>query len=218
VGYSSRDGRISVPKLLIVRHGFVDGITPERFRGRKDVPLSELGREQARLAAARIATSWNPAVVYTSPLQRCVQTGAAIVDACGAPLVTDSALIDLDYGDWQWLTLQEAAGRWPDEFGRWLETPHLVRFPNGESLQDLAARIATWLRGLFERHTTGTIVIVGHDSSNRVLLLRLLDLPLADYRCFSQDPCGLSEIEVSGQGVRILRVNDTHHLDSPTHR
>ena len=64
-------------------------------------------------------------------------------------------------------------------FAAWFETPQLVRFPGGESLQDLAARVADALRFVLTRHTDGTIVIVGHDSVNRALLLQLLDLPLA---------------------------------------
>jgi histidine phosphatase superfamily protein (branch 1) len=69
--------------ILLTRHGHVGGINPPRFRGRTNLPLTDQGREQAGKVARRIADTWNPTVVYTSPLARCVDTGAAIAAACG---------------------------------------------------------------------------------------------------------------------------------------
>jgi broad specificity phosphatase PhoE len=57
-------------KIILTRHGDVEGIKPERFRGRTELPLTELGQAQAKAVAARI--TWNPAKVYTSPMGRCV--------------------------------------------------------------------------------------------------------------------------------------------------
>ena len=65
---------------------------------------------------------------------------------------------------------------------------------------------------MLTRHTDGTIVIVGHDSVNRALLLQLLDLPLAAYWRFEQSPCCLNEIDVEGGKVCIRRINETRHL------
>jgi phosphoserine phosphatase len=98
-------------------------------------------------------------------------------------------------------------------FAAWFETPQLVRFPGGESLQNLAARVANALRFLLARHASGTIVIVGHDSVNRVFLLQLLDLPLSAYWRFEQSPCCLNEIDVEGGKACVRRINDTRHLE-----
>src|SRR5258708_30393194 len=62
-------------KLILARHGHVEGISPERFRGRAELPLTAAGRREAELTAARIAASWRPAAIYTSPMGRCVDTG-----------------------------------------------------------------------------------------------------------------------------------------------
>ena len=212
MGYPLRDGWISVLKILLVRHGHVEGIAPARFRGREDMPLSEHGERQARAVATRIAGEWRPSLVYTSPLRRCVQTGQAIAGACNVATQPLAELNDLDYGAWQWRTHEEVRARWPQELARWFRTPQLVRFPDGESLQELNARVAEALRGILCRHADETLVIVAHDSSNRVLLLQLLELPLSAYWRLSQDPCGLSEIELSGDQVRVLRVNETYDL------
>lgn len=150
--------------------------------------------------------------IYTSPLQRCVDTGAAIARACGLAAGDARAdLNDIDYGRWQFKTYADAKADDPALFAAWFATPQFVRFPGGESLQDLAARVADALRLLLARHVDDTIVIVGHDSVNRAFLLELIDLPLSAYWRFEQSPCCLNEIDIEGGKVCIRRVNETAH-------
>jgi probable phosphoglycerate mutase len=199
--------------ILLVRHGHVEGIKPERFRGRADLALTEKGRRQAELLARRIASHWTPSAVLTSPLQRCVATGAAIAGACGIPSAPLTELVDLDYGAWQSLTYDDARAKDPDFFETWFTTPHLVRFPQGESLQDVATRTASVLRFVLSRNAADTLVLVGHDSVNRVMLTQILDMPLSAYWRFAQSPCCINEIEVTGSSFQLRRMNDTAHLD-----
>jgi len=201
-----------VTKLLLVRHCHVDGIAPERFRGRRDIPLSPQGILQARAVAERIARQWRPGVIYTSPLQRCVRTAESITAATGVGAQILGDLIDLDYGGWQWLTRNEVRRQWPALIDLWDTAPHLVRFPNGDSLQDLIGRVSNVLRMVLDRHPRDTVVVVGHDSGNRALLLQLLDQPIAAYWRLTQDPCGLSEIDAAPNAVRLITLNDTSHL------
>lgn len=203
-------------KILLTRHGHVEGIDPVRFRGRTDLPLTARGLVQARAVAARIAHAWRPSVVYTSPMSRCVATGQSIATACDleSPCVL-SSLNDLDYGLWQWMTHHEVRQKWPTLFDAWHAIPHLVRFPSGDSLQDLVARTADALRSVCERHPseTDTVVLVGHDSVNRALLLQILDQPLSAYWRIQQTPCCLNEFDIDGQRIEIRRINETAHLE-----
>lgn len=200
-------------RLLLVRHGHVEGIEPESFRGRADIPLTALGRRQARAAARRIAAHWRVGAVYTSPLQRCVHTADAIASACAAPSAVLAALSDIDYGDWQGKAVAEVRAALPELVQRWHSAPQLMRFPGGESLQDLVARVAGALIDVLARHRGDTVVLVGHDSVNRALLLQLLDQPLSAYWLLQQQPCGISELLIDGTQVRALRINETAHLD-----
>jgi probable phosphoglycerate mutase len=145
-------------------------------------------------------------------MQRCVVTGRLIADASAIPSRVLDDLNDIDYGTWQGKAHEEARRTFPLEYRRWLTLPHLVRFPSGESLPQLAARAADALRHVVDNHPDATIVIVGHDSSNRVLLLQALGLPLSAYWRIAQDPCGLSEIIVNDDGISVLRMNETAHL------
>src|ERR1700686_2889777 len=153
-------------KILLIRHGHVEGIKPERFRGRATLDLTELGRDEAQAVARRIAGAWKPSRIYTSPMGRCIETGAAIAKACGAPTEVCDDLTDIDYGAWQFKTFDEAKGENPTLFAAWFATPHLIRFPNGESLQDLVARAANAVRLVLARPPDAPIVGGGHDSVN----------------------------------------------------
>jgi probable phosphoglycerate mutase len=201
-----------VTRIILTRHGHVEGIHPQRFRGRAELALTERGVRDAALTAARIAAEWRPAAVYTSPMQRCVDTGRAIADRVGLSGRALPQLNDLDYGAWQWKTHEEVRAAAPALFDLWFSAPHLVRPPNGEALQDLVARTADALRLIIAAHADETVVVVAHDSVNRALLLQLLDQPLSAYWRTAQDPCGISEILIEHGAVQVLRMNETFHL------
>jgi len=201
-------------RILLTRHGHVEGITPERFRGRQPLALTEQGRVEAAAVARRIAAAWTPSRIYSSPMGRSVETAELIATACGiaAPQTCDD-LNDIDYGAWQFKTLADAKMDNPALFTAWFAAPQLVRFSRGESLQNLAARAANVLRSVLARHPEDTVVLVGHDSVNRVLLLQCLDMPLSSYWRISQSPCCVNEIDICEGKVCIRRVNETHHLE-----
>jgi broad specificity phosphatase PhoE len=204
-------------RILLVRHGHVEGIRPERFRGRTDLPLTDRGMAEAQAVAERIAEAWRPAKVYTSPMQRCVETGRTIAKACGIESQAIDHLNDIDYGAWQFRSYEEVQKTEPELFAAWFATPHLVRFPNGESLQDMVARTADALRLVLSRHVDDTVVMVGHTSVNRALLVQLVDQPLSAYWRLAQAPCCINEIDVSEGVVQVLRINETHHLSVLEH-
>jgi probable phosphoglycerate mutase len=201
-------------KIILTRHGHVAGIAPPRFRGRENIPLTDLGRRQARAVAERISRLWRPRAVYTSPMQRCIDTGDAIAKACGLAGTAIDALNDLDYGDWQWKTYAEVEVSSPDAYATWHRSPQLVRFPKGESLQDLVARTGEAVRLVLRDHGDQIVVLVGHDSVNRALLLQLLDQPLSAYWRIAFDPCGLTEIDFNDGRFSVRRVNDIGHLEA----
>jgi len=200
-------------KIVLVRHGHVEGIHPPRFRGREDLPLTKRGNVEARAVAQRIESEWRPKKVYTSPLSRCIATGGAIANACGIDAQSIEQLKDMNYGTWQMKSYEEMATPEPKLYATWFAAPHLMRFPGGDSLQELVSRSADALRLVLERHRDGTVVLVSHDSINRALLLQLADLPLSSYWRLAQDPCCINEIDVDDGRILIRRINNTSHLD-----
>ena len=199
-------------RIILVRHGHVDWLAPERFRGRAELPLSDLGRRQARAAADFIAASWKLDAVYTSPLGRCRETGAVIAAPYHLELQPIDGLADIDYGEWQGLTRGQAKERWPDETELWFRAPHFAAIPGGETLAAVLSRATAALRDIMRRHPDGTVVLVGHDSINRVLLLFVLQLPLSRYWHLRQDPCGVNELLFENGSFMIVAINQTQHL------
>ncbi len=199
-------------RIILVRHGHVDWLAPERFRGRAELPLSDLGRRQARAAADFIAASWKLDAVYTSPLGRCRETGAVIAAPYHLELQPIDGLADIDYGEWQGLTRGQAKERWPDETELWFRAPHFAAIPGGETLAAVLSRATAALRDIMRRHPDGTVVLVGHDSINRVLLLFALELPLSRYWHLRQDPCGVNELLFENGSFMIVAINQTQHL------
>lgn len=199
-------------KIILVRHGHVEGISPERFRGRSDLMLTAEGLRQAEATARRIQAAWTPAAVYTSPLSRCRATGEAIGRPFGLAPHPLEDLIDIDYGEWRGLTPDEARTRWSEQLDTWYRAPDWAAIPGGETLQDVLSRTASALRGVIGRHPGDTVVLIGHDSVNRVILLHALDLPLSGYWRLRQDPCAINEIDFSDTGFTVQSINATQHL------
>jgi len=199
-------------KILLVRHGQVAGISPERFRGRSDLPLTSEGRRQAELTAERISATWQPSAIYASPLSRCQDTGAAIGRPLSLTPTPLDGLIDIDYGEWQGLTPNQARARWPSQVDLWYRAPDQAEIPGGETLQFVRARVAVAVQSVCAQHPQDTIVLVGHDSVNRVLLLHALDASLEHYWRIRQHPCTINEIEFGAGGFVIVSVNQTDHL------
>jgi broad specificity phosphatase PhoE len=200
-------------KIILCRHGHVEGIKPERFRGRADLPLTAQGKKEAQALARRIASTWKPAAIYTSPMRRCVETGGVVATACEIATRPLDDLNDINYGDWQFKTYVEMQKSDPGRFAAWFSHPQYVRFPGGEALQDVAARSANLVRFVLNHHADSIVVLVGHDSINRVLLLQCLGLPLSSYWLLIQEPCCINEFDITDKGISIRRLNETRHLD-----
>jgi probable phosphoglycerate mutase len=201
-------------RIVLVRHGHVEGIDPPRFRGRTELPLTEVGRRQAELTGRRVAAHWRPAAIYSSPMRRCLETAQPLAEATGLTPQPIPSLHDLDYGDWQWKTFEEARGIDEGLFTQWFVTPHLVRFPGGDSLQDLVLRTADAVRTVVAAHPDETVVLVGHDSVNRALLLQMLDQPLSSYWRLPQSPCAINELTIERGEIKVIRINETAHLEA----
>lgn len=201
--------------LILMRHGHVEGISPERFRGRAELALSPLGVRQAQALADRVSAHYAPVALYTSPMGRCMASAIPISRAANIPLQTLMNLQDIDYGEWQGFAHEEAKRQWPALYETWKERPHLMRFPAGESLQDVVARTADVVREMLSRypHDSDQVLLMAHDSVNRAILLQLLDQPLSAYWRLEQSPCAINEIIIDKQKISIRCINDTAHLE-----
>ncbi len=198
--------------LILVRHGHVEGIHPARFRGQIDLPLTELGHKQAAITARFIASQWSATAIYASPLGRSMDTAKAIAAAQGISVQPLPQLIDINYGKWQGRTRDEVEETEPERFKAWMEQPHLTIIDGAETLQDVQARLARTLDEMRRTHPQGTVIAVGHDSTNRVFLSMGLGLSLASYWHLQQDPCAINVLRFGADGSHLVTMNETAHL------
>jgi probable phosphoglycerate mutase len=196
-------------RILLIRHGHVAGIVPKRFRGRVDLPLSEDGHRQARDAAAYIAARYQPAAIYSSPLQRCRDCAIVLADLLSMPLPqVRPQLNDIDYGLWQGRLATEVAQAEPQRYAQWQHAPAGFTFPQGESLAMVADRTRADLAAVAQRHGGQTIAVYTHDSVIRVLLLAALAASFSAYHRMEIDPCSLSELVSGSSGDTVVRTNE----------
>ena len=203
----------SPTRILLVRHGEVPGISPPAFRGRIDLALTPTGRRQAEATGDVVAEAFCVDAAYASPLSRCMHTADIVAEAFDMAPIALPEFTDMDYGAWQGRTYQEIREEQPDLFARWFSTPHLADIPGGETLYQAAQRVETVFRLIMDRHIGQTVLLVGHDSVNRLLLLLALDLPLSRFWHLRQDPCALSVFEhENANNWTIQSINQTTHL------
>jgi broad specificity phosphatase PhoE len=156
-----------VTTLILARHGETDWNRENRFQGHADPPLNALGRRQsAELADALAGEAL--ARVYTSPLRRASETAEIIARRLALEIEPLEPLREIDVGAWSGLTRDEVAARFPEPYARWLErAPH--GFEDGETYEQLAARVLPAIRRLAERHPSETLLVVTHGGPSRVV-------------------------------------------------
>jgi broad specificity phosphatase PhoE len=207
--WQSAQGEPTVTALL--RHGQTPMSVQKRYAGRTDVPLTEVGVQQAAAAAKRLASA-GLSVIVTSPLLRTVQTAQAVAAVTGAAVVTDDGFRETDFGAWEGLTFAEVRERWPAEVSAWLADPEVAP-PGGESFTDVSARVTAALDRVLASRAGQTVLIVSHVTPIKMLVgAALLAPPAALYR-MHLDVAALSEIDWYADGPAVLRsFNDTSHL------
>lgn len=204
--------------IVLVRHGHVEGITPARFRGRSDLPLTLHGVQQAERTRDLLSVLPSVAAVYASPLSRCMMTAEIVASSWSLSVTPMPSFVDIDYGDWQGRLYQEVNQADPTSFARWFDTPHLAAIPGGETMPQLAARVAETMRALLAKHHGETVLLVGHESVNRVMLLLALDLPMSRFWHLRQHPCAVNLVAHNDDlGWRVVSMNEASHLRSLRH-
>lgn len=192
--------------ILMVRHGqtpTTGKVLPGRAKG---LHLADLGHEQAKIAALRIA-ELNIDAVYSSPLERAKETATPISAACGLKTQIERGLFECDFGDWtgkqlkdlmklpEWQTVQRA--------------PSTFRFPNGESFTEMQTRMVNALDKLRKLHPGGTIVCVSHADTIKAAVAHAMGTHIDLFQRIVISPASISAVTWHAGGPIVLAVNST---------
>ena len=196
-------------RLILARHGETELNRQGCFVGRTDLPLSDLGQQQAD-ALARVVAKNPPDEIFVSPLIRARQTAEKLQPTAQV----DDDLREIDFGCWDGLTFDEISAR---------EDAHLLEgwacfdsefcFPEGESLKAFLARTDEAAYRMME-HPADTVMVVAHGGVIRAMLCYLLELDPKNYCVFEVKPASLTTIEITSSCGVLTGLNDRCHLGS----
>ena len=192
-------------EVYLIRHGEITQSAPRRFVGRTDLPLTDAGREQMA-AVARFLTGRGVARLLCSPLARCVESAGIVGAVLGLVPETAADLREISLGTWEGLTVDEVRERFPGRYEARGRNLAGFRPPGGESFADVQRR--AW--PAFELAVTDMdepLAIVAHGGVNRVLLCRILGMPLENLFRLEQHYACVNVLHAGGDEFRVAAMN-----------
>lgn len=198
-------------KVYLVRHGQTAWNLEEVFRGRMDIPLDETGKKEVHLAGEALKDETIHAI-YSSPLSRSMETAENIAKFQNIEVTPLEAIIDISYGDWEGVSLDQVRKKYPDLYDLWLKEPHKVSFPNGESLEQVRVRTQNAIDDLLEKHKNENIALVAHRVPNKVICCSLLGIENSNFWRIQQDTASTNLFTYKDDQWIISYLNDTSYL------
>jgi phosphoserine phosphatase len=197
--------------IILVRHGQTPWNLDKIFRGSRDIPLNDQGREEARVAGQWLREETIHAA-YSSPLSRARDTASAIARHHQLPVADLPGLTDLCYGDWEGLPLAEVKVRYAELYRQWETAPASVRFPGGENLNGVKARALAAVEEVLRRHPRQVVLLAAHRAVNKVLIAAFIGLDNSHFWRIGQDTTAINRFNRVGDIWHIMGLNDTCHL------
>lgn len=166
---------MSARRLVLWRHGQTLWNAENRHQGQIDIPLNDVGREQARHAAQTLV-AMKPTHIIASDLERALETGQILADLAGINLSTDERLRETFAGEWQGMTRDEIVAKYPADYAAWGGDSE-IRPGGGETRWEVSQRVVAAIEdALLNIPAGGTLVVASHGGALRSALGRLLGL------------------------------------------
>ncbi|MFM2005732.1 MAG: hypothetical protein RLZZ09_1387 [Pseudomonadota bacterium] len=183
----------------LMRHGEpVGGI---RYRGQQDDPLSHTGWQEMRKSIGR-ERPWD--VIVSSPLSRCLAFAEELSETSGIPLETDDRLKEIGFGEWQGKTGEEITRFDPGLVQRFYRDPTTYRPDGAEGLADFRNRVAEACQDILSRHAGKHLLIICHAGIIRMVLAKILDIPLSNLFRIKVGHACVTRVEFAEQGEEFL--------------
>jgi probable phosphoglycerate mutase len=196
--------------LFLVRHALTP-VTGKVLIGRlPGYPLSEKGREQAEATGKRLAGAPLKAV-YSSPMERCVETAEAVAAHHKLKVSIVDDLAEIDYGTWQGRTLKSLYGvkGWKELRAR----PADFRFPGGETIREAQTRGMVATEALRRKHKDKAVVVCSHCDMIKLIVAGCLGLGIDLYDRINIAPASITTLHLNEGTPRLINVSDTGGYD-----
>jgi alpha-ribazole phosphatase len=199
--------------LLLVRHGQTEWNAQHRYQGHSDLPLNQLGQEQARQLAARLQTQ-KIDLVFSSDLQRALQTAQILAESHGVKVQPDPRLREMNFGLLEGHTFDDGLERWPEMIRNWVQDNNQPP-EGGERLDEFSERVSQFFTGLRQSCDGKTVLVVAHGGPLRVIMQSVLGPGSGPVWWFSLDHGSLTDFQIDDENIIINRINDSGHLENP---
>ncbi|HBX69202.1 MAG TPA: phosphoglycerate mutase [Chloroflexi bacterium] len=203
--------------ILLIRHGENEYVAKGRLAGRlPGVHLNDNGRQQAESVAQALAEAPIQAV-YSSPMERCLETAQPLAAALGLEVALQDGLIEVDFGEWQDKTLKELSRRklWKVVQGN----PSRMQFPGGETFANAQQRIVQTLEALNQQHDPKDLIVCfSHSDLIKLVISYYLGQPLDLFQRIMIAPASISTLHLGEMGAQVMNVNHGASLKFPQHK
>lgn len=195
----------STTYVFLIRHGENDWVGTDRLAGRTPgVHLNEKGRQQAD-EVAQLLQQQPITAVYSSPLDRCLQTAQPLAEVLKLPVTIEPGVLEVDYGEWQAGHLKELA-KLP-EWQLVQHYPSTFRFPKGETLREVQSRAISAVERIRDTHPNGVVAVFSHGDVIRTTIAHYLGTPLDLFQRVIISTASVSTIVFFNQVPSVLGVN-----------
>jgi probable phosphoglycerate mutase len=205
-----------MPIIFLIRHGENDYVKESRLAGRlPNIHLNEVGRIQAKAVAERLK-SLSMKAIYSSPLERAMETAGPIAEAASINVILREGLLETDYGDWQGKTLKSLRRRklWRTVQNR----PSMARFPGGESFAECQIRVISEIEAIRSQHKPKDMfACVFHADPIKLAVTYYLGMPLDNFQRLSVAPASITTLHIGDTSSQLLTLNYDISLNFPKH-
>jgi len=195
-----------MPLILLIRHGENDYVQTGRMAGRlPGVHLNEYGQQQACELAEALAQAPIKAI-YSSPLERALETAAPLAEKLGLPVNVRPGLVETGIGDWAGMELR-AARKLP-EWKTVQNAPSRFRFPGGESFVEIQTRLVNEIESIAKEHKGHEVVACfSHADPIKLAVAYYMGMPLDHFQRLGCDTASVTMLMLGEGGPGLLKLN-----------
>lgn len=202
-----------MPLLLLIRHGENDFVKTGKLAGRiPGVHLNERGQKQAQALGEALADIPIKAV-YSSPLERAMETAAPIAASHKLEIIQEPDLMDTDIGKWQGKSVRVLS---LTKIWKIVQhSPSRFRFPEGESFPEAQTRYVNVIERIVQKHNKpkDIIAVVFHADPIKLVVSHLLGLPLDHFQRLSCDTGSVTVLHINEMGANLVKLNQRPPFD-----
>jgi len=201
-------------QIILVRHGETMANKAQLVLGTSDVPLTELGRDQAKAAAQKISLMEpSPTILFSSPYQRAKETAGYISNVIGLNPIFIDGLKEMHSGEMEGIKASEMDDKYPEYMKNWRRDHSTARPPGGETLEEVHSRAWKSILDIFNEYDESLVVVVAHLFPIQGILCNVLGIKSNNFEKLVIDLGSLSYIEIQSNSYRLLRMNDICPID-----